>query len=282
MMVPLTHLRTSACTAAFSRQGAQVTSWAPIGHGDVLFLSPLARSGPETAIRGGIPVVFPWFGPGRTHGMSPSHGFARTTTWTLTEISEATGSLTITQALTGEEASSDWFPHPYRLELTAAVGTELRLDLIVLNTGAEAFDFEAALHTYLRVGDVREIVIEGLDGAEYIDQAAGGATATQAGELRLSGPTDRIYHSAAATRVIDPVLGRVITIDKAGSSQTVVWNPWQQGDAALTDLPDDAWRAMVCVESANVRHSAVRLDPGAHHTMTVAFSVEHPGPHASG
>lgn len=274
MDVAATRVATPTCTASFSRQGAQVTGWAPIGHSEVIFLSDLAQCGPDTPIRGGIPVVFPWFGPGRTPGMLPAHGFARSTPWSLVGLISTPETVTATHALTSEQATSNWFPHPYVLDLSITFGTELRLDLTTHNTGTESFSFEQALHTYLRVGDVQQIVVEGLDGTDYLDQAAGGLIATQADALRISGAIDRIYQCAGSTRVTDPVLDRVITITKSGSQDTVIWNPWQEGAAALADLRDDAWPEMLCVESANVKGSAISLEPGSRHTMTVIIGVE--------
>src|SRR5215472_9793634 len=61
-------------------QGAQVTAWQPPGERPVLFTSPAAVFAPGKAIRGGIPIIFPWFGPHRRTRAAPQHGFARTAT----------------------------------------------------------------------------------------------------------------------------------------------------------------------------------------------------------
>ena len=63
--------------------GAQLTAWRPAGDRPVLFTSPKSLFAPGKAIRGGIPSIFPWFGPNRHAQAAPQHGFARTTPWHL-------------------------------------------------------------------------------------------------------------------------------------------------------------------------------------------------------
>jgi glucose-6-phosphate 1-epimerase len=64
-------------------QGAQVTAWQPPGERPILFTSPNAVFAAGKAVRGGIPIIFPWFGPNRRAPSAPQHGFARTATWHL-------------------------------------------------------------------------------------------------------------------------------------------------------------------------------------------------------
>ena len=64
-------------------QGAQVTAWRLGDEPPILFTSPKSAFAPGRAIRGGIPIIFPWFGPNRHAPAAPQHGFARTATWHL-------------------------------------------------------------------------------------------------------------------------------------------------------------------------------------------------------
>src|SRR5947209_10719380 len=64
-------------------QGAHIAHWSPRGQRPVLFTSAKSLFSPGKAIRGGVPIIFPWFGP-RTGGLpGPSHGFARTVEWAV-------------------------------------------------------------------------------------------------------------------------------------------------------------------------------------------------------
>ena len=269
------HLQTRSATGAVFGHGAHVVSWIPAGHGEVLFVSRDAVFDTGTAIRGGVPVIFPWFGPGRTPGMSPSHGFARTALWHLMAVEDGPDVARVEFRLTEADATSPWFPEPFEATLSASFGSELEIALTVRNTGGEVLSFEDALHAYFAVGDVEQVRIEGLDGVEYFDKTApaGSPPGRQAGDLRCSGETDRVYDSTAPVRIVDPVLGRAITIEKSGSGSTVVWNPWPEVAGRLPDLAEGEWRRFVCVEPGNARGQAVELAPGATHRTAMQVGV---------
>ena len=141
----------------------------------------------------------------------------------------------------------------------------------VHHAGGEPFLYDAALHTYLHVGDVRRITVHGLENTPYRDKVLGREQPGVDGPITFAGEVDRVYlDTTAAVTVVDPSLGRTLTVTKEGSSSTVVWNPWVAKAAALADFGDDEWPAMACVETANVGGGAVTLGPGQSHTTTAA------------
>lgn len=252
-------------------------TWAPTGFDPVLWVSSLAKDSVGAAIRGGVPICFPWFGPGRSGDLKPAHGFARITEWNLEdrESNDDAASTTARFSLTHENIDQQLrvaFPHEFRAVYTVHIGAELTMSLTVTNTGSTAFEFEEALHTYLSVGDSQQISIEGLDGAQYFDKVAQQAQ-TQTGAIAITDETDRVYYSEDTVQVKDPALDRTITVAKEGSANTVVWNPRTEKSKEMTDFADDEWQSMVCVETANVLDNAVRLDAGESHTMTQILSV---------
>lgn len=272
------HLLTASGSGAVFAHGAQVVSWMPAGAGEVgevLFLSRMAEFDTANAIRGGIPVCFPWFGPGRTPGMSPAHGFARTAQWHLASVDDGADAAVAVFRLTEADATSEWFPHAFTAELRVSFGATLQVALTVANTGTATFSYEDALHAYFAVGDVERIRVEGLDDTEYVDKTLepDAQPRIQSGEVTITGETDRVYLSEAQIRIVDPVLDRAIVIDKEGSASTVVWNPWIDKARALADLADDEWREFVCVEVANIGARAVELAPGEHHTTVMRVAV---------
>jgi glucose-6-phosphate 1-epimerase len=148
------------------------------------------------------------------------------------------------------------------------------MTLEVENRGPIAFSFEEALHTYLRVGDVRQATIAGLEEASYIDKTDR-LERKRLGEqpMRLDGVTDRVFVATRATCTVDdPVLGRRLIVEKSGSATTVVWNPWSEKAAAMADLGADVWPSMLCVETANVADDAVSLASGERHRMITLVS----------
>jgi D-hexose-6-phosphate mutarotase len=255
--------------------GAHVTSFQPRGAKPVLFMSAESLFDPAKPIRGGIPVIFPWFGPRAGSPESPAHGFARLRPWTLESCTvNEDGAVSAVLGLFDDETTRGLWPHPFHLRLTATIGRSLRIELEV-RAGAEAFTFEEALHTYLAVGDVRKVEVDGLRKTEYIDKVDGARRKTEGDEaIRITGETDRVYlDTPSACLVRDPELDRSILVGKENSASTVVWNPWINKSKAMADFGDDEWPGMICVETANVAESAVRLEPGGTHTMRAVISV---------
>ncbi len=280
--LPRIRITTPEAEADIYLHGAQVTSWKPrstpgahpSGFEEVLFLSQHSRWEPGRAIRGGIPVCFPWFRGKADDLKAPAHGFARTRAWNLLGIEQNTEAVVVALQLESDEHTRRWWPYEFRATLGITVGARLGLALTVENTGSEPLRFEEALHTYFRVSDVSKVWVEGLDGTAYLDNNAGNSEKRQAGSVAISGPTDNAYLAITMPLTLhDPLAGRRLQTFKSGSRTTVVWNPWQEAAAALADLGDEEWRTMCCVEAANILSDAVTLAPGAAHTMSATLSV---------
>jgi glucose-6-phosphate 1-epimerase len=266
-------ITTPACTAELFLQGAHLTHWQPAGHGPVLFLSEQSSFAPGKAIRGGVPIIFPWFGARtgtRTDG--PSHGFARTETWELAfaALSGDDLHLTLTLAPT-DQSRALGFDH-FSVALQLILGETLTMRLTVANESGEPLDIEEAFHTYLTVGDATQVRISGLAGAEYLDKTDHFNRKVQTEPvITLFAETDRLYlNTTTAVTLEDFTLRRVISIVKQGSQSTVIWNPWK----ALPDMADDAWQGMTCVETANAADNALTIAPNSTHTMESRISVE--------
>jgi D-hexose-6-phosphate mutarotase len=177
------------------------------------------------------------------------------------------GAVGLALALEAPEIQTHW-PAGVRVRLEVMVGAELRLALATHNAGDRPLRLTEALHTYFAVADVSRIAIRGLEGCTYIDKVAGGERRQQAGAVTIGAETDRIYLGTESTCVIDdPALDRRIVIAKVGSRSTVVWNPWVEKARAFTDLPDEGYRTMVCVETANAADDAITLPPGETHVL---------------
>jgi glucose-6-phosphate 1-epimerase len=254
--------------------GAQVTSWQPVNAEEVLFLSDHSNWQDGHAIRGGIPVCFPWFGAKVDATTAPAHGFVRTKEWRLESVKADGESVVVTCSTENDESTHRWWPYAFRLEHIISIGRSLGLRLIVMNTGQPPFRFEEALHTYFRVSQAANVSIRGLDQIKYLDNIDGNRTKAQYGDLILTAGTDNAYidvHSAA--ELIDQTWRRIIRTEKGNSATTVVWNPWEEGAASLTDLGNDEWQRFVCMEASNILGSAIFLAPGQQHKMEATISV---------
>jgi glucose-6-phosphate 1-epimerase len=264
------HVTTQACTATVYLHGAHIVHWQPIAESPVLFLSKDSLFAPDKAIRGGIPVIFPWFGPRtgeRTDG--PMHGFARTQVWEVGFAAISGDDLHLTLTLGPSELSRSLGYDHFRVAYEIIFGRDLTLRFSVANQGDKPLHFEEGLHTYLHVKDARNVAITGLANTEYIDKVNGFKRKRQLEDvLHLTGRTDRPYlNTQAAITVDDPGFERQLITSKQNSNTTVVWNPWSDGAAALSDFGDDEWTGMVCIEAVNAAENALTLRPGEAHTM---------------
>jgi glucose-6-phosphate 1-epimerase len=258
-------------------QGAQVTAWQPAGERPVLFMSPNAAFEPGKAIRGGIPIIFPWFGPSRHSPAAPQHGFARTAMWRLDAVeSVGTESLTLTLSLGDGDVRSRFWPELFRTIFSVTFARTLSLQLTVQNRATHPITFEEALHSYFAVSDVKVVAISGLAGTTYIDKTQLGRRERQAAALvSLGAETDRVYLGTPAQCVIeDRGWRRRVIIEKNGAASTVVWNPWADKAATMADLGDPAWRGMVSVETGNIADDEARLAAGGERQMATTISVD--------
>jgi glucose-6-phosphate 1-epimerase len=263
--LPKVSIASELATAEIYLHGAHLTHFQPRGSKPILFMSAESQFDPAKPIRGGVPVIFPWFGPKAGAPESPMHGFARIRSWQLEAYEvQSDGRVRVALGLASEDTT---------LRMSFWVGRSLEMELEV-SSGAP-LTFEEALHTYLRVGDVREIRIDGLDEVEYIDKVDSLKRKKQpAGGIRIAGETDRIYLDTRSTCTVhDPVLGRTLTVEKENSGTTVVWNPWIAKARAMPDFGDEEWPGMVCIETANVGAGAIRLDPGQSHRMRARITA---------
>lgn len=267
---------TQLCTAEIYLHGAHVARFQPAGAEPVLFMSGSSYFAPGKPIRGGVPVIFPWFGPRAGRPDSPAHGFARTLPWSIEALAaDDLGNVSLILRLDADETTRAHWPHDFILRHKITLGRTLDMQLEVENVSAEPFTFEGALHTYLAVADVRDITITGLADTFYLDKVDAAQRKQQSPEpIRITGETDRVYENTLTTCVLeDPKLARQITVEKAGSDTTVIWNPWIAKAKAMPDFGDEEWPAMMCIETANVGASAITLPPGSTHTMRAIISV---------
>jgi glucose-6-phosphate 1-epimerase len=269
-----------SCEATAYLQGAHLTHWKPSGQTPALFMSERSAFVPGKAIRGGVPICFPWFGGRSDGGSGPSHGFARIEPWELAFAAlmpDAAGdSLQLTFVLGPTELSrSLGFDH-FRIACEMVLGATLTMRLTVANLGDKPLRFEEALHSYFSVADVHQAPVTGLESAEYLDKRDHNLQKTAPdGPLQLTSFSDRVFPANTASTIIhDAGNQRIFRIEKQNSATTVVWNPWSDGSATLADLGPDSWLTFLCVEAANTGSDSITLEPGATHTMTLSVRVE--------
>lgn len=269
-------IKTEEADADVYLQGAHLAGWEPAERQPVLFLSRCSEFLPGKAIRGGVPVIFPWFGP-RGGGLpGPSHGLVRMAQWRLTASEEFDGNVGLVFDLEDKDVADRFGYGDFALQLKVTIGTELEIELRVSNRDTEPLRFEEALHSYFAISDIGQVAITGLEGTTYIDKTDG-MRRKQAGEapMRIAKETDQVHlNTQTICKIEDLGWEREIVIEKSGSNSTVVWNPWIEKTRTLRDMDSDEWRKMICVESGNVGDDAVTLEPGKTHVLSVVVRIE--------
>lgn len=260
-------------------QGAHLAHWQPFNNSvaaqPVIFLSRKSDLTPGKAIRGGVPIIFPWFGPRHDGKTGPSHGFARIQDWELAfaALSGNEIHLTFTQGPT--ELSRSLGYDNFKLAYQLTIGSSLTMQLTVANHGEAPLVFEEALHTYYAVADVHEVTVTGLEGTTYLDKTDNFQAKVQHGAVTITGPTDRVYLNTATASLLHDVAGkRRITVDKTNSDTTVVWNPWESGAQKLPDMDPTEWYEFIAVETVNAGVNSVTLAAGETHTMKAHVTIE--------
>lgn len=266
--LPMLEITTAWSTAEIYLHGAHVTNFKKCDEAPLLFLSQCSRFESAHPIRGGIPVIFPWFGPREGMGM---HGFARVKPWELKEVLPAAdGSMSVRFQLP-DSPEAGAYPE-FAADYVVTVNEGLTLELIVTNKSSDAkLEFEECLHTYFAVEDISAASIVGLKGVSYLDKVANFEKKTEANDaIRISSEVDRVYlDTTAAVEIRDARMGRVIRVEKEHSASTVVWNPWVAKSQEMPDFGNDEYHKMVCVESGNVSANKVVLAPGKTSCMKV-------------
>ena len=269
--LPKLEISTPWSDAEIYLQGAHVTRFQKKGEPPLLFLSQISRFQSGQAIRGGIPIIFPWFG---SREGQPQHGFARNSAWELKEILPSASGEVSFKFILPECPQAGLLPS-FAAEYVVFVGKTLSAQFSVTNASADQdLTFEDCLHSYFTVGDIGAVSIIGLEGAEYLDKTENFSRKKQTDEpTRITSETYRIYLGThSAVEIQDKSLKRRILVQKSGSASTVVWNPWAARAQQMPDFGNDEYLKMVCVESGNVADNKQSLKPGQRSSLKIELS----------
>jgi glucose-6-phosphate 1-epimerase len=241
--MPLISITHPLFHATILTQGAQLIEWTPTGSDPVLWSSDISHFTNGKPFRGGIPICWPWFGKSRT----PAHGFARILPWELIAREDRDEEVHLTFRLTDTHFTHELWNHPFTLTLQMKLGTtcEITLDIDA------PIETTGALHTYVYTADITHASITGL-GDHYIDSLQNALVCTAPiTPLCINLAIDRIYTAPQSHSILTDT-NRTLTVHHLGHSDVVVWNPWSQGTATITDMDDNDYRQMICIETARI------------------------------
>ena len=260
--------------AIVALHGGHVVSWVPNGQHDVFWLSPMALPEPA-AIRGGVPVCWPWFAKQDMPAGAMQHGPVRNTQWHLSAVLSAGPEcveLELRPAPAKEADSPMAFTRGLDVALRICLRETLEQTLTTTNLRATPFSLTQALHSYFAVGDVQQVHVDGLEGAQVVSRLEPLQSQTQAGPVMTGEACDSTYcfdveQPAFHYQLVDAAWRRTITLEVSGSRSMVVWNPGQVGAKTMVDVPSAAWKDFICVEASNAGDDVVLLEPGGSHSL---------------
>ncbi len=259
--------------ARISTYAGQLVSYKPHSESEeLIFLSEKALYQTGKAIRGGVPVCWPWFGDDPLGLGRPSHGFLRNQQWQVMASSiEKEGATKLVLGCHSTDSSKAIWPYDFELTLEVTIAQDLQLRLITKNIGQQDFTITQALHTYFNVSDIEQVVVTGLDGKKYLDKLEHFSEQQQLGDVLVSQQIDRIFQGVDNdVYLFDKGFGRKVTLSSVGSSTTVIWNPWT---ASITDLDNEHYRQFLCVETANAANDSIVISVGGQHSIAVSYSI---------
>lgn len=277
--LPMIEIQNDLASALISPHGGQILSYRPANAtSDLLFVSDRAHYGPGKAIKGGIPICWPWFGQDPEGKGRPAHGFVRNLPWKLLSTTTlANGANRVTLGIADNPETRILWPYHFNLLVEITVGSSLCVELITRNAGDPPFRITQGLHAYFRVADATRANVLGLQGSRYIDKAVGGndAVIVQEGPVTVSREVNRIYEQVPPQLFLeDPSLGRRIRIASRHSATAVVWNPWIDTARAMDDLDDEDYRIMLCVETVNTASEVIEVPGGGEARLAADYAIE--------
>lgn len=273
--LPKILISTKYATAEIYLYGAHVSSFIPSGQGDMLWMSPLSPFQEGKAIRGGIPICFPWFGPHREKSDFPAHGFVRTQEWSLDSSALLSdGQVQIVLSTKSNDQTKQLWPFDFHLELRVTTGPCLTLELITTNTDSKPFIYEDCLHTYFDVADVNKAVVTGLENTPYLDRLEKDKPGVLLSSINPDKPVTYIFpKSAPDAQIEDTTRKKVISSHKNGFKGSVAWTPFTNAEKSFPEI-GTYWKNFICLEAVNCGDYAVTLLPGTSHKSAVRYSVK--------
>lgn len=260
---PGIQVNTAKCVASLSLYGAHLLSWKPAGHEEALYMSPTAVYAKGKAIRGGVPVCWPWFGP----IAAPQHGYARISEWKEEEATVLpNGDVKVSLSLQLDQCDG------MKGVMEFILGDTMKQTLTTTG-GSKPYQLTAALHSYWNVSDISKVHITGLEDAKFQEKAAAAVPHSEK-PLKIEGEVDRVYcPTKGEITLVDEGLHRKMTITREGSNSAIVWNCGAEGAKKLADMPDDDYRRYVCIETGNAPGDEIDLAPGQQHALSYTVRI---------
>ncbi len=258
-------------------QGAQLTCFKHIEYGNLLWLSPEAQYKNGASVRGGIPICWPWFGAVKFNPeavknpihSNNAHGFARQLPWSLQEVKESVHGVELTLQLRHNKDTLKIWPFEFELTCQFKLYNNIEVLLHSKNLSTNAMAISQALHTYIPTENISDTKVLGAKNGQYIDALDEWQLKKQKGSIKFNQEVDRIYLGDNQYRILTPNKHLILN---SNSQSSIVWNPWIKKSQRLSQFPQNGYKHMLCIESANVLSDHLKLNQGETHTLSMLLS----------
>jgi glucose-6-phosphate 1-epimerase len=252
--IQLLYINNTFASAEISLFGGHILSYKPkYDHRERLWVSPNTLFDGKKAIRGGIPICWPWFGDHKSNTNFAAHGYVRTQTWQILNSEETDSGTTVT--LKPQTSAGDGFEGDAQLTLMLHVGLQLTIQLHTTNLGNTPITYNCALHSYFAISDIKQCELLGLS-EQYSDKTRGYQMFDTPQPYRFNEETDRVHQEQPKTLTITDGENKTDVLS-SGHDSIVVWNPWQAKSISMGDMADDSYLTMLCVETAITQRQEV-------------------------
>lgn len=273
--LPLIVVNSPKCYSVISLYGGQILEFKAKDKPNLLWLSPIAIFESGKAIRGGVPICAPWFGPHRGEekvGITyPNHGFARTSIWQKKDVVvNQNNDIQISLLLNQSASSEEVFPHQFSMEIQFTLGDELTIEFSIVNNSSTLMNCEWALHSYFTIDNIEKTSVGGLDTYQYVDSANNKLIETLRGPLYFKGEVDRYFIDGSTTQTIKNT--PPINISGNNCNSVITWNPGAQLAANMADIGEDLYQQFVCVERGAIFDNLWKIAPSQKQTATMVLS----------
>ncbi|MGR5437025.1 D-hexose-6-phosphate mutarotase [Vibrio owensii] len=257
-------------SAEISLFGGQLLSYTRKGEAPLIWLGEKAKFDGSIPIRGGVPICFPWFG---TKESKPTHGFARTSLWELETYNASEHSVEVILSLSYDANTLKLWPNKFKSILKFELSDEVVISMETINLDSKSWEYSGALHTYLNIADISLVSIDGV-GKSYFDGTSDYELTQSEVPMTIDCETIRVsIDSQDEITVSDVGNHRGISVTNSGHNAAVIWNPWAETTRSMSDMADDEYQNMVCVESTIYHHKPVTIEPGKIHCISTKIAL---------
>ena len=256
-------------------QGAHITRYQPDAGVDVLWMSDSAVYQPGKALRGGIPLCWPWFGADIKNPDRPQHGYARTSDFSVVSTLANERATSIVLTLNPAQAPYPDWRNRVGLEFEIRLSHALWMEMRSHNLSDSALTLSNALHSYFSISSRSQVAIPAVTRLTYLDKLQNYLPQQQSSAITINSEVDRVYQTPPETiDLLDPGKGIQTSINSWGNNNMVIWNPGEQKAQAMTDFDDDGFEQMICIEPANALKQSITLHAGECHRLGQRIKID--------